>query len=43
MAAMIVLAGLALIGLAAAALLPSIPKPGDPVEVADVGALEVAG
>jgi hypothetical protein len=42
-AAMIVLAGLALIGLAAAALLPSSPKPGDPVEVTDASALEVAG
>ena len=39
--AMIVLAGLALIGLAAAALLPSSPKPGDQAEVTDVGTLEV--
>jgi MFS family permease len=39
--AMVVLAGLALIGLAAAALLPSSPKPGDRVEVTDVDALEV--
>jgi MFS family permease len=39
--AMVFLAGLALIGLAAAALLPSSPKPGDPAEVTDVGALGV--
>jgi MFS family permease len=39
--AMIVLAGLALIGLAAAALLPSSPQPGDSFEVTDVDALGV--
>jgi MFS family permease len=39
--AMIVLAGLALIGLAAAALLPSSLKPGDQADVTGVGALEV--
>src|SRR5436190_250372 len=39
-AAMVVLAGLALIGLVAAALLPASPGPGGPVAVTDVGALE---
>src|SRR5436190_12520432 len=39
--AMIVLAGLALIGLAAAALLHSSPQPGDSFEVTDVDALGV--
>src|SRR6266550_33156 len=39
-AAMVVLAGLGLIGLVAAALLPASPGPGGPVAVTDVGALE---